>query len=84
MAIVRPFAAALALGAGIAFTQPAFAVPAEFTTKGVATAYEDGKPAEIPNTLYYSKGRIRLEMVPPHADEAGSVFSVVLAKDGGD
>lgn len=85
MNVVRPLFAVLALGAGLAVSQPAFAaVPAEFTSKGIATAYSDGKAARIPNTLYYSHGRIRLEMQPPDAGEAGSVFSVVLARDGGD
>jgi hypothetical protein len=85
MPVIRSLAAALALGAGLAVSQPAFAaVPAEFTTQGIATSYSEGKAAKIPNTLFYSHGRIRVEMQPPDAGEAGSVFSVVLAKDGGD
>jgi hypothetical protein len=82
MQLVRPFAAALVLSAGVA--TPVFATPAEFTAKGIANSYDNGKAATIPNTLYYSHGRIRLEMQPPGADQAGSVFSVVLARDGGD
>ena len=85
MMFIRPFtAAAVAVGAGLAFTMPAEAAPSQFTSKGVATSYQNGKAVQVPNTLYYSNGRIRLEMASPVSADGTSAFSIVIAQEGGD
>ena len=84
MNFIRPFtAAAVAVGTGLAITMPAQAAPAQFTSKGVATSYQDGKAVQVPNTLYYNNGRIRLEMAPPATGDGTTAFSVVIAQEGG-
>lgn len=87
MAFSRAFPrtlAAVAVGAGLTFAEPALAVPAAFTSQGVATSYQDGQATKIPNTLHYNRGRIRLEMVAPKSENSSAAFPVVLAKEGGD
>lgn len=84
MTLIRSFTASVV---GLAMlAAPAFAAPAAFTSKGVATTIQDGKSVQVPNTLYYDKGRIRLEMSPPGSanPDGGPVFSVVLAREGSD
>jgi hypothetical protein len=83
MRFVRSAALALVLTTGLA--APALAdAPAEFTSIGVAHSFQDGQTAEIPNTLHYSHGRVRLEMKPPAVASDQTVFPIVLAHDGGD
>lgn len=85
MNFIRPIAAAaVTFGAGLAVVAPAWAAPSEFTSKGVATSYQQGKKTSVPNTLYYDKGRIRLEMSQPVSADGTSAFSVVIAREGGD
>lgn len=82
----RPFtAAAIALGASAAYVAPAWAAtPTQFTSNGVATSYQNGKATAVKNTLYYDKGKIRLEMAQPVSADGTSAFSVVIAREGGD
>jgi hypothetical protein len=83
MRFVRPAALAFLLCAGL--SAPALAAaPEEFTSVGIAHSFQDGQSAAIPNTLHYSHGRVRLEMQPPAVASDQSVFSIVLAHDGGD
>lgn len=94
MNFIRPFttgAAALGLGAGLVFAAPfaldqsqALAAPTAFTSKGVATSYQQGQKTAVPNTLYYDRGRIRLEMSQPVSADGSAAFSIVLAREGGD
>lgn len=80
---LTPLAAAAAVTGGLAFTQPAEAVPQQFTSKGEAVSYQNGKATKVPNTLFFNKGQIRLEMASPVSADGQTAFSVVLAQDGG-
>lgn len=88
MNFMRPLtatAAAVGMGASLALSAPAWAAtPTEFTSKGVATSTQAGKTTSVPNTLYYDRGRIRLEMAQPVSADGTSAFSVVIAREGGD
>lgn len=76
--------ASLAFGAAVVITaSPAIAAPTQFTSKGEAVSYQDGKTIKVPNTLYYNRGNIRLEMAQPLSADGETAFSVVLAKEGG-
>ncbi|HEY9723066.1 MAG TPA: hypothetical protein V6D47_13740 [Oscillatoriaceae cyanobacterium] len=75
-------ATALVVGAA-AYAAPAFATPSEFTSQGLAVSYQDGKATNVPNTLYYDQGKIRLVMDTPVGANSSSAFSVVLAHEGG-
>ena len=79
----RPLAA-LAAGAALAYAPAALAAaPAAFTSVGVATSTQDGKTVQVPNTLYYDHGKIRLDMAKPVSPDGEAAFSVVLAQEGG-
>lgn len=73
-----------ALTASVAFVAPALAAaPAQFTAKGEAVSYTHGKATNVPNTLYYQNGQIRLEMATPVSADGATAFSVVIAEEGG-
>jgi hypothetical protein len=88
MNFVRPIttaAAVVTVGAGLTFATPALAAaPPEFTMKGVAKSYNQGKVITVPNTLTYDHGRVRLDMAQPVSADGASSFSVVIAREGGD
>lgn len=87
MNFFRPWAtatAALAVGATLTVSAPVIAAPSQFTSKGEAVSYMEGKATRVPNTLYYSNGNIRLEMATPVSADGENAFSVVIAKEGGD
>lgn len=86
MQFARPIttaAAVFSVGAGLAFASPVMASPAEFTSKGVAKSYNEGKVTTVPNTLTYDHGKIRLDMASAVNAEGTGSFSVVLAQEGG-
>jgi outer membrane lipoprotein-sorting protein len=59
------------------------APPSSFTSKGIATSTQSGKTTQVPNTLYYQQGKIRLEMAKSISPDGAAAFSVVLAHEGG-
>lgn len=81
----RTFLAAAALAGGVAFSplQAEAAVPASFTAVGEAQTFDNGHATAVPNTLYYQRGKIRLEMAAPVSAEGVAPFNVVLAQEGG-
>ncbi|MFP5503672.1 MAG: hypothetical protein ACLGIN_14370, partial [Candidatus Sericytochromatia bacterium] len=80
---LAPLAAVAVTTAGLAFAQPAEAIPQQFTSQGEAVSYQNGKATKVPNTLFFNKGQIRLEMASPVSADGQTAFSVVLAQDGG-
>lgn len=82
---IRTALAATALGAGLAFapTPADAAVPHAFTAAGEARSWDGGKVTTVPNTLYFQRGKIRLEMAAPVSAEGVAPFNVVLAQEGG-
>lgn len=80
---LKPLAAVAVATGGLAFAQPAEAIPQQFTSQGEAISYQNGKATKVPNTLFFSKGQIRLEMASPVSADGQTAFSVVLAQDGG-
>ena len=80
--IRRTFAVAFAAGTTLV-ASPALAVPTSFTAVGEAQTWDHGKSTTVPNTLYYQRGKIRLEMAAPVSAEGVAPFNVVLAQEGG-
>jgi hypothetical protein len=86
MEFFKPWAsatAAFAVGATLTLSAPVSAAPSQFTSKGEAVSYMQGKATRVPNTLYYNNGHIRLDMATPVSADGENAFSVVLAQEGG-
>lgn len=80
----KHFAAGAAAAAVLTFAPAALAgPPPTFTMTGVATSTQDGKTTQVPNTLFYQHGQIRLQMAHAVQTESTAAFSIVLAHEGG-